>query len=282
MGWQDDLPEAMRDAPFIGKAESMEDAIQQIHNAAGHMGNSIRIPGPDAGEEATSTFRAKVIEKFPDLMLKPQIGDAENYDAIMAQLGMPDDAGKYKAPEDVGLDEGKIGKLAAMAHKGKLTQAQFEALVSDLAAEDSEISEAQQQAQQDGLDRLKGEWGLAFDKKMADAAQALKDTEAPEALAAAMEAGTLPPETLRWLAGIGDQLGSEPTSIGDDGKGVNAGVMTPEEAEQQITEIMNRMYAKTNPPLPDELARLNKKRIELEKFVHPDLADQTIGGVGFG
>jgi len=276
MGWQDDLPEVLRDAPFIGKAESVEDALQQITNAAGHMGNSIRTPGPDAGEEAVAEHRNKVIERFPDLMLKPSPADEENYNAVLSQLGMPEEAGKYAAPEGMEIDGDKLGKLANMAHKSRLTQKQFQAFLSELTGEDAAVLEATADAHKQDMDRLRQEWGAAFEQKSADAMQSAKDTSAPDYMIEAIESGTMPAVGLKWLAGINDQLGGESGDVNNQGKGNREPVMTPAEAEEQISELLTRIHNNKTPPA--ERKRLQTRLTETLLFAKPELRGKKVGG----
>ena len=54
--WTDDLPEPLRDAPFIQKAESAEAALAALKHAGNHVGNSIRFPDKEASEDSVNEF----------------------------------------------------------------------------------------------------------------------------------------------------------------------------------------------------------------------------------
>jgi hypothetical protein len=253
--WRDALPEQLRDAPFLNKADKpLEQVIADLTNAAGHMGNSIRIPGPDADDEAIAKFRSQAVEKIPGLMAVPD-PDSDDYVATLQKLGMPEAADKYKVPEDCPIEGEDLGRLMAEAHKHGLTQKQFAGQLGDLIAQVNDAKERQQLQADEQRAILKGEWGEAFDDRSAAVDQFL--AEAPEALRNMPKDA----ETMRWLYGLAESFneGNEAARQADGGRAT----LTPGEALEQANEVLMRlkdMRRVDNPQLYDQLMN---KRIDL-------------------
>ena len=268
--WRDSLPEPLREASFIKAAESPEKAAEEITNAAQYMGNSIRIPGPDAGDEAMAEFRAKAVEKIPGLMVLPSMDDEEAMESVFRSMGKPEKPEDYKLPEIEGLEMAAevAGQLKANAHALGMTQSQLAKMVQSQHEQGAALSEQQQHEFNTAMEALKGEWGSAFDQRKANIQAALKNVDAPEGLLTALENGTLPASDMRWLHNMADALGSEATEVKNQQGGER--VLTPDEALNQLSELENRAdNALWDGAHPDH-ARLVAKRLELMKLAYPD------------
>ena len=73
--WKDALPEALRDAPYFKKAETVDQVLADLQGAAAWQGNSLRIPGPDATPDLT-------VDSSVDLV-------ADDFHGLADRLGLP-------------------------------------------------------------------------------------------------------------------------------------------------------------------------------------------------
>ena len=267
--WRASLPAQLRDAPYIREAKTADEAFAGIKGAAEYMGNSLRIPGPDATPEMVQQFYQRVMEKAPGLMRKPEKGDKEAFDDVLKALGKPDSADKYTLPEIEGyqIPDERIGRLKAIAHEAGLTADQaaklYQTMLSDEAnSQANQLSDHQAQMQQ-----LRGEWGMAFESRMAAARRALEATKAPADVMAAFDNGSLAAEGIRWMFGLSQSLGAgEGGQVASQGN-QSAPLMTPAEARAQLEEIGKRIIGKRPSELaPGEYERLAKKRVDLMRL----------------
>jgi hypothetical protein len=269
------LPEGLREAPFLSKAESIEDAMAQLTNAAGHMGNSLRIPGPEASEEDVTTFQGKVMAKYPQLMLSPEHADDDGRAALMHSLGLPKEAGLYKVEEGFAIEGEDLGALKNRALEMGLTQKQFKNWSEQIANEQATIRESGETAKAEAQELLKGKWGAAHDQRLAQIAKLAEDTEAPDIIKAMIADGALDVEAAEWLFTMNEQLGvGEAAELDAQGKGNPTVIMTPDEAQEQLHEIEVKLYAPG--VLPAEKERLSKKRLELMASAYPELTGQSV------
>jgi hypothetical protein len=181
--WRDALPEALRDAPFIKKAESAEDAAQQIANSAQWQGNSIKLPGE--GDDTTA-----FLEKVQPYLPEPVVEEP----AEPAELELPEDI-----PEHLAADVQELG----------LTQTQLDALMTrhqGQVQERTDYIEEQDTA-------LRDSWGMDFKDNHTAVANLLIQTAAPENFINAFEKGELSAQSVQWLSNL-NQLGSEASEVG--------------------------------------------------------------------
>lgn len=267
VSWRESLPEGMRDLPFIGKADSLETAANAIKDAAQWMGNSIRIPGEAASDDDKAKFTQKVLEKFPDLMPKPGADDDENYAAVLAALGTPGDGKEYGLPEidEFEWPEDFSQSLRERAQAAGLTKKQFQQWAKDIGTQlrDEQLAAAQQH--DEDLGGLKKEWGEAFEGKVKQLSRWLEDTEAPDGFVAAVKNGQVPSSTMRWLNALHKaNVKDEGSNVADQGINDGEPMLTPNEAEVQIQEILrNPEYFKAGSPIQKKLM---KQMIRLQKF----------------
>lgn len=175
-------------------------------------------------------------EKIP--MPKDE-NDAEGWNKVYDALGRPKDAAGYKLPVPEG-DNGEFAKTAGeWFHKAGISQKQAEAIAGQWNAYQAEQMKqldtlATQQSEQE-LNALKGEWGAAFEKKVATAKQFAKDFGLSENEMSALESTVGTKRFLTMMAAQGEKLSEAPT-IGFDGKPAS-GPMTPQAAQQRIAEL---------------------------------------------
>ena len=253
--WAAELPEAIQNAPFMANSENMDQFVERLTHASQHVGNSVRIPGPDAGEDDWSAFNQKLMDKVPDLV---QIKEGDN--SVFNRLGKPEDKDGYGAGDDHGW-------LAEIALEANLTKDQFTSFVEKLSNVNEERSVNSRAEHQQALDELYAEWGLSKDKQMKNIAALAKLTDAPEAMVESITEGKTDAATLKWLAGIASKFESD-TNIAGDRNDPNS--MNPQEINTQIQEILNNpaYFDSSKPAVQNELKKkmqtLQQARAQLE------------------
>lgn len=264
--WLQSIPEELRGASFIkpgedGKSKPLSQVVSDLNDAAQYMGNSLRIPGPDAGTDDIAKFHERVMEKIPGLMATPNLEDPDSLNQTFAKLGRPDGADGYKAPDDVTMDADQLGQLKAIAHKSNLTQKQFADYLANWSEADTGARDQAAAKHQEAVSALKGEWGAAYDDRVQEIGAFLKTNSAtPPYVLEALEAGTLPAEQVRWLHAIADAVGNEDGQFHQQEGDGGAPLVGPEEARARVSEITARMYDRDNPPSSEEIAILDKKQ----------------------
>lgn len=256
-GWAQSLPEALQGAPHIKGTDSPEAWVQKIQTDAQWRGSSIRIPGEDATPEQRAESAQRLIDKWPEVMLKPT--NDENAEYVYRALGKPDTAENYRLGEGKQYN-GEEGKLKGLAHNLNWTNAQYEAYVDAVSAEEAANLEATQQQLSSDYDALRGEWGAAYDSRYAEVGKLL--STAPEHIQQAYKDGILPTSDLRWLYSLA-QMGDESATV--TGQETEAPTrITPDEALHQLREVEATMFAmeKDDPDLP----RYIQKRVDLVKL----------------
>lgn len=264
--WLESIPEELRGASFIkpgddGKAKPLSQVVADLNDAAQYMGNSLRIPGPDAGEDKWKEFHTKVQERVPGLMPTPNLEDPESLNATFGKLGRPEGAEGYKTPEGVDLPAEQLGELKALAFKANMTQRQF----TDYLSNWTEANQtAQQQAaakHQEAISALQGEWGAAYEERVGQVADFLKTNSAtPPYVLEALAAGNLPADQVRWLHSLAEAVGNEDGQFHQQESGAGPALVSPEEAKMRVAEIVDRMFDRNNPPSAEEVAILDKKQ----------------------
>ena len=264
--WLESIPEELRSASFIkpgddGKAKPLSQVVADLNDAAQYMGNSLRIPGPDAGDDKWSEFHAKVQERVPGLMQTPNLEDPDSLNATFGKLGRPEGADGYKTPEGVDLPPEQLGEIKALAHKANMTQHQFNDYLSTVSETHKTAAEQATAKHQEAITALKGEWGAAYDQRVGQVADFLKTNgTTPAYVIEALEAGSLPADQVRWLHSLADTVSNEDGQFHRQEGDTGQPMLSPEEAKMRVAEIVDRMYDRNNPPSSDEVAILDKKQ----------------------
>jgi hypothetical protein len=283
--WMDSLPEDVRGWDEVKNSDSPEKFWGQVANMRKFLGQSIRIPSEDAGTEDWQKFYGKLTAKVPGLMPKPNTDDEAAYEGIFKALGFPEAPEGYKPPEfeQEGLDMAPVESFRKVAHKHKLTQAQFEGIVKDMTATNLESVEAQKAAVKENQKKLYEAWGAKFDTNMRLIQGVVQKTDAPPKLVEAIVDGRVDYETGLWLEKMGRALGGEKVILGNDRDPSN-NIMTPAEAKERISEIMNNTgHAYWVAHDPGHKAAV-KRMLELQTLANPgastDINDLRSGSAG--
>lgn len=265
--WMSALPAEMQGNPTLQDVKSVEALAQRFIDTKSMVGNSIRVPGQDASTEDMAAFRQSLLDKNVGLMAVPNSEDAEAMQAVYKQLGMPDAADGYSRPENwAGMTDERYGHLSAIAHKAGISKGQFEQVVSALSTSDNEVSGKYAGEHQAGIDQLKGEWGGAYEQKVARATNIAKQLEAPPALQEAMANNQVDAATLRWMDSVAEKFGGEGNTLVNDPGMVSE--HTPTELQERFDEITKRMFD-MNPSDPQYKA-LQAKRLKYMEMLTPE------------
>jgi hypothetical protein len=230
--WRSSLPEDIRSSKVFDSVQDVNSLAKQFMDAQSHIGNSIRIPGEDAGQEAIDAFHQKLMNKT-DLMVKPT--NSEDYAKVFESMGKPTDGKDYTIPEGT---EGNFDHLREMSLNANLTNKQFESIVQSVAGLDAAALETQAATQKETRGVVEKEWGAAFDQNSNQAIALLEATGAPESVVALAKEGNIDGDTLRWFHALSQKIsgGEGSSAVGDVGHNQ---VMTPSEAESQLHEMMS-------------------------------------------
>ena len=237
--WQDSLPETVRGWDEVKNSDSPEKFWDQMTNMRSLVGQSIRIPTEEAGEEQWTQFHEKLKTKVPGLMPTPNSDDDASMQTLYRQLGQPEKAEEYKIPQLDGqgtqLDVGPVEAFRGIAHKYGLNQKQFEGIVTEFTGLNVEGAIQAKQAHDAKITELKNEWGAAYDQNINLIKALATKTDAPQALMDAINNSTADAASLRWMYQVAKQFGGAEgvNLISDQSQGTQ--VMTPAEAQQLIS-----------------------------------------------
>lgn len=263
--WVDSLPETLREAPFLSKAESPEKALQELQNAAGHLGNSLRLPSEDASEEDRKAFYDRLSEKVPGLMPKPTEENMEEFYKALGRPENPDDY-NYEPPEGKEVP-GDFESFAKVAHKHGLTQEQFRGVLNDVLSGQWEQAEIAESEQNQEMSQLSQEWGQAFDQNLSAVKNFLRLTDAPEGVVDLISEGAMSPAEIKWLHSIASSTKSPTELVTQQTQQETA--LTPSEARTRIQEMMNNpehpYWNATDPRHQDAI----QKMLKLQKAANP-------------
>jgi len=267
--------------PFTGIEEEVKIKLQQNgikdlsglvknwQDAQSHIGNSIRVPSDDAGEEDRRKFYEKLQKHAPNLIPAPDPDKPETLEQVLKALGKPDDKSGYELPENADFtpSDDFVAELQELAADSSLTKSQFEKLASKLVEKEVQRSESISAAQQAEIDKLKKDWGSAYDDRLNKAAKMMELTGAPAELIGMVKDGKAAADVTQWFYAMAESYkGEGMNAAGDQG---DSSVITPQEAESRIQEMLNnRNHAYWDSSHPDHGKAL-QKMIELAKYADP-------------
>jgi hypothetical protein len=259
--WRESLPETVREWKEVQDSDAPEKFWSQVENMRSYVGQSLRVPGPDAPEDDWNKFYTKVNERAGNrLMAKPDPTDQASLDAVYNALGRPEAADAYELGElPMELEPDRVQMLKQSAHAAGLTNKQFQTLLAQVTEVDAAAMQAQETKIKESVNAVRQEWGQAFDHKMDTIQRTLTHTGAPQQVIDAIQAGGVDGATLRWFDKLAKSLGGE--SINADNRDTPAGLPTALEARAQADEIMRKMQNMA--PGDPDYQRLAEKRLKL-------------------
>lgn len=271
--WRDDLPEDIRADSSLSDYKDVAGMAKSHIDLQKMMGNSIRIPGEDAGKDDMDKFYQTLTEKAPKLMFKPDMDKPDDINKVLSAIGTPAEASKYELTEDLDgykVSDERMDGLKKQALEAGLTKAQFNKFVGSLMkGEGAGVSDALSK-RNESRSSLQKEWGSAFDDRQSSAVAILEKTGAPQELIEQAKAGELGGETLKWAHGLSTSIGTEGMEFGKQ-KDSSSGRLTPAEAREQIGEIMRNKegayWGKSGDAKSQNDARA--KMLDLQRLANP-------------
>ena len=257
--WRMSLPPELRENPTIKDTPSVETLAKRLVDTKSMLGNSIRVPGPDASQEDREKFLNTLLEKDVNLMRKPDLTDDASVDAVLASLGKPEAPSEYYRPEEwAGVDDTRFEGIAEIAHKAGVTKRQFEIMAKEMSNYDNQYFGQLQQEQSARMGELRNEWGKAFEQKTQRAAVIAKQLEMPQPLQEALAQGNVDVATYRWLDSMAEKFGSEGNSLVQGAGAISA--YTPSEIRARRDELTRQMQGMnpSDPSYQDKLKQLVK------------------------
>lgn len=278
--WMDGIQsDELKGSDALKQFESLDTLAQGYLDLKTYQGQSIRIPGDDASDEMRAEFNAKLLEKVPGLMNKPDFENAEQSHEFYRQIGMPEEAKDYGFPEIEGLEVDNERKefLQGVAHEVGISKNQFNGLMQKALEHDAQLAQANKEAHTDEMNALQSEWGHAFKERM-DAAEAVRKTFFD--FIPAEELGT---ETLKAFHALSQQLGKEAVNLAGQQQ-QQSSTMTPDDARAQIAEInRNKEHPYWNASDPGHKEAVDRM-VKLMGYANPqastNINDLRAGGMG--
>jgi hypothetical protein len=249
------LPEEFRENETLNRFNDVGDLAKSYLESRSMLGNAIRVPSEDAGEEDRKQFIEKVQKNAPELMLRPNFEDPEQSDDFYRLIGRPDEPDAYGLPEDVSLNDEVVNELKRVSHDVGLSEAQFKKMVKSLASQEAERQELLQTKIEEKTEELKKEWGVTY-KDRIKAAERINEEYYP-----GRPFETLNPAEVQGLYKMHVALTGKDAPAanqGDQGDG-----MTPAEAEERYAEIMRKVRDPKSDLSREEQQRLIKKAMGL-------------------
>lgn len=237
--WHESLPEPLRNAPFLGKAENVDDAVAKLAHAAQLVGTSIRIPGENASDDDRAAFYQKLSE-VPGVARLPVPDDIEGLNSLLAKLGKPEEPSKYVTPEveNFEWDTDMLTDLRRYAHEAGMTNTQFQKFAQQIAQQELEAASAAQSEQEAERAALKADWGEALTEREDLIRGWLKQSQAPESMMDMLDNKSLPNSTMKWLYDIASQFKDTTNPVSKDRDSRGAPTVAPAEAKAKIAEIL--------------------------------------------
>jgi len=262
--WVETLPADVQGWKEVKDSPDADAFYQNMGDMRARMGNSLTVPGEDAGQDAMSEFYGRLVDKVPGVIIRPDDTNTEQMAAHYKSIGRPEEFKDYGLPEGV-EDSGTIPILQEISHGLGLSPSQYNGMVVGLDKVISTQVANSESARVESVNTLREEWGAGYDRKHREAVLVAKQTGAPPQLIEQLESGKMGADTLKWVAGLAGAVSGKPNSIGDDPGG--ASELTKSEVKTKQAEIRaNKAY--WEPDHPDH-KRLVKRMQELALIATP-------------
>lgn len=232
--WRSGLPEDLRDNPSLKDIKDIGGLAKNFVDQQKYLGQSIRIPGEDAGDGDRAAFNEKLMKAAPNLVMLPGEDDPEGQAAFWKRLGRPEDVSGYEVPDDSGLSPELRDRVQQEAADLGLTKAQFKKHLERV----QKLYGEQDLVHQENLKGLEEMWGESKNDKLAQIEAHIRQTEGPGELLDAIKKGNVDPAIAQYLYNLVDGVAEPEPGISDPGRPAS-GRLSPEEAQEKINEMMN-------------------------------------------
>ena len=235
-GWRDQLPEDIKDNGVLDDVSSIDQMAKMIVNGRQLQTHQISIPSEDASPEKREEFLKDLQNKVPDLVY---VGEGADLGNLYDRMGRPKEAAEYQLGEVPDPLKDNFAKLAAKAHEVGVTDGQMKALSETILGDFNENmnqSASQIEASKKEIER---EFGEATPEKLKAAAQFAKQVGFDEGFADAIGDGLVGLDNLKAFDKMMDGFESPGPRIGDEAGSSGFTHLTPDQAELQLSEIMD-------------------------------------------
>jgi hypothetical protein len=167
--------------------------------------------------------------------------DVEGWDRVYKALGRPDKPDAYQLPTPEGADPAFSKTAGEWFHEAGISQKQAQTIASKWNAFQQEAMAAQEaqfgrQADQD-MTALKTEWGQAYDEKVQQGRQYVRELGLNEKELDAIERAVGTKRMLSIFSEGGAKLGEATAHGFEGGKGQFTGKMTPAQAQARLNDL---------------------------------------------
>ncbi len=276
--WVETYPEAIQKLEVFKDVKDEETLIKRLEDQQTYIGQAMRVPDEDAGDDDWTAFDEKLQSKVPHLMRTPDLDKEDSVVSTLRILGAPEEIDGYVAPE-LEVDEGMtkntdiVDKFRTVAHTHNLTQKQFEGVMKDIHQDAVDSERLRIQAFKGDRAELQKTWGAVHDTNLSAVSVFMEKTGAPDALKKVAEFGDA--ATLTWLHNLTKAISAEKAAAAGDHNGEKPGAMQPSEAQAKISEIRsNKKHPYNNIHDPNHKAAKARMR-QLYLYADPENATKT-------
>jgi hypothetical protein len=235
-GWKDGLPEDIKSSGVLTDITTIDQMATMVVNGRKLQAKQISIPSEDASPEARDTFLKDLQGKIPDLVY---VGEGADLNVLHDRMGRPKEATGYEMGEIPDPLKDNFATLAAKAHElgmsGKQMKGISESILGDytnnlnLAAGNMETMNQE----------MKAEFGDAVGFKKETAAAFAKQLGFDENMINSIEAGNMGVTNMKAFDKLMEGFESAGPRIGDEPGAGGFAHLTPDQAELQLSDIMN-------------------------------------------
>lgn len=238
--WKSELPDSLQQDPTIQNTKDVTGLAQQLVDSQAMIGRSVRMPGPDASEEARTAFYDDLV-KVPGVVRLPADDDKDGWDAFHSKLGRPESPEEYKVarPEGTKLPDGFEKPYLDTLHAIGASQRQVDTFMSQLYEQAGAVNQQTDAAMADFKSAMTEKYGAGLDQylDLADRAAAslgISDVIEEHGLNTDVQFAN----AMVTLGRILEEGGSALEDLQLDSSGSQY-ELTPDEANARINEIQN-------------------------------------------
>lgn len=180
----------------------------------------------------------------PDRLLKlPDAPDAPEWNDVYSKLGKPATPAEYGLIADEGGNPETVAQIAELLHKYNLPKEAGAKLVADYQAIEAKIAEGERAAHDANVtqqtQKLKTEWGAAYNQNVMRAQQAFKAFGIPDAAIDSLEKSIGFDGVMKMMHTLGTRIGEHGFEAGQSPNGGfgDAEIMTPDQAKARIKSL---------------------------------------------
>ena len=254
------IDEQYRDHNSLKDFENLGELAKSYVETKAMVGNSIRIPGKDAGDDVRQEYLQRLVNNDPELMFKPDFESKEQSQEFFRTIGLPSEFSKYENPEGLNLEEGVEAELRELLYAAKVPQAGYEKIMASFSDRQNQTTTMNQELREGDMGKLKEKWGMATEDRLAAAQQANED------FYPGREFDSLTGKERESLYNISVAMTGKGAQAATQEGGTVNDVMTPDQANLMAEEMMTRARKNKNGELTrEEVMGLMKRGMELKE-----------------